>query len=143
MNSYHRVPAALSVLSYLFLFFGVWSALIQIIQLVMLFRGSGLGIQPGIIGIWIYRGLRRGSSGWRLCALYIVCSCIAIGLFGLGLPFFYDKPVLFNGWGHSWPMPAAVFLAIVMSWLLASVWAFWVLTRRDVPAWFLSAAPVS
>jgi hypothetical protein len=71
-----KIPLALSVVSYIFFFGGVVSML-QLLGGVALLLYSTVPFkivylfQPGIVCLWISRGLRRCSSGWRTCALVL------------------------------------------------------------------------
>jgi hypothetical protein len=136
MNSQHRIPTALSILSYLFLVYGLWSAIIQITQLYFALRGYGLGIHPEIISIWVFAGLRRRSPAWRICALVLIWLAILVPLLGLGYALVVGQPVLVNGWHQQYFISPLASAALVMPWLLLSIWAYRVLTRPDIRALF-------
>jgi hypothetical protein len=136
MNSQPRIPTALSVLSYLFLVYGLWGAAIQVIQLFLWLKGYGLGLHPEIICIWVFAGLRRRSRGWRVFALALIWLSIAVALFGSGYMLVFREPVAVNGWGHTRFVSPLVGVALTAPFLLLSFWAYWVLTRPDVRCLF-------
>jgi hypothetical protein len=65
MRHQQRPKAALSVVSYLFLFVGVLALILMVIHAAQGFFSFNFGI----LGIGIFAGLRRYSRIWRACAL--------------------------------------------------------------------------
>lgn len=90
MINTRQIPTALSVVSYIFLIWGIL-AIVGIIGNAI--KGS-LHLDFNILGFWIFVGLRRYSPGWRACALIfiwiVMIACAAAftyGLFGHGPAF--------------------------------------------------------
>ena len=142
MTNTRPIPTALSVISYVFLVWGIL-AVIGIIGKAV--RGS-FYLDFNILGFWIFAGLRRYSPGWRTCALVfiwltmIACAVGFIyGLFGHGPAFikifgkrYTDIPVI------SVSIFAAVFFAL-------EFWMYRILTRPRIRSLFYveSQTPVA
>ena len=129
MTQERNLPTPLTVVSYLFLLMGIMSAIEIIGELT---RGA-FRFDPGILGIWIFFGLRRCSPGWRTCALVfiwlgmiVLAMAFVYGFFGSGSTFikifgqhYADIPVI---WVSA---VAAVFFPL-------EFWMYRVLTRPHI-----------
>src|SRR5690606_32759624 len=95
----------------------------------------------GVLGIPIYFGLRRLSSGWRTCALVLLWISLLMSpvLFALGLA--ARSPAYFTLFGIRLAniSPVWVSVAAVVVFLL-SLWQYRVLTRPEIRSLFLRPA---
>lgn len=138
MSSPHQVPVALRVVAILFLIGGLGSA----VDVVMALYKGELYLNPGVLGIPTYFGLRAFSPGWRTWALVslwlgLIGASVAfvVGLLG-GLPAKFD---LF-GWRIAELPPYSMsIVAVATSALL--LWQYRVLTRPDIRRLFEVQAP--
>jgi hypothetical protein len=126
-------PAALKVVAWLFIAFGILAA----IEMVGgLFFGQ-VGLNFAVLGIWVGRGLLRLQSGWRTCALVFIWIAL------IGLPLAYLLAVTAGSQGrirvfnvtHS--APVWVVLIPVAAGFAVAVWEYRVLTRAEVRRLFL------
>src|SRR5437762_3541841 len=67
MRRHDNIPASLKIVAWLFILFGISSA-IEIV--VAIFQGR-LSFNFGVVGIFVGRGLLRLQPGWRTCALVL------------------------------------------------------------------------
>ena len=144
MTNARQIPSALSVVSYIFLVFGISSA-VEI--LVALARGS-FHFDLVILGLWIFFGLRRYSPGWRTCALVFIWSgliTIPIGvvlLLSASLLSGQGVEVVISGQRHEdisaiWVcIPLALFFSLVL-------WMYRVLTRPNIRSMFYDGSQKS
>jgi hypothetical protein len=138
MKDKRKIPTALSVVSYLFLFLGI-VAVVEII--IGATRGA---IHPNFyfLGIWIFSGLRRFSRGWRTCALVFTW----LGLIGLtfiiGCVLYDGGAVYFRPSDHKMvSIPLVWSLAITLPFFLLQMWQYRVLTRASVRNLFYQETP--
>lgn len=136
------IPRALRIVAVLHLLSGIVSA----VGTVLLLLQSHVYLDLGVLGIPIYYGLLRLSSGWRTCAL------VWLWLSMLTMPV-----VVLIAWLTNEPAPLRIFglqlsalspfsltvLSIPM--FLLALWQYRVLTRPDIRALFptvTAAAPL-
>ncbi len=143
MTNPRLIPVALSVVSWVFLTLAIL-AVIEIIGSAL--RGS-VHLDFNVLGFWIFFGLRRGSPGWRACALLFIWLAMIVfviwfiyGFFGSGPAFIkIFWPTLCQYSAHlGFRVIAAVFFAL-------DLWMYRVLTRPDICALFYpdSLTPVA
>jgi hypothetical protein len=137
MTNARQIPSTLSVVSYVFLVFGISSA-VEI--LVALARGS-FHFDCVILGFWIFFGLRRYSPGWRTCALvFIWCGLItsSIGVVLLLSVFVLGgrggEVIMFGQ--HYEHIPVIWFCIPVALFFSLQLWMYRVLTRTDIRSMF-------
>ncbi len=129
MTQERQIPTALKVVSYLFLYLGVFAAIDMIVRLTR----SDIHFDAGLLGFWIYGGLRRYSHGWRTCALVLIWIAF------ISLPIVIVWMLLSSG-----PAYLQVFGQLIADvskiWVLVpgvlvflvAFWEYRVLTRPDI-----------
>ena len=143
-SNQRELPIPLKITSWFFLFMGIMGLLWLIFGIKDLaelwarnFPFSFALVfhflfHPGILGFWIFLGLRKFSSGWRICALiaiwWIIIACLLILiylLFGAEFHIHPFDPRLINA-SKNW-------LLIKFSLgLLLVIWQWQILIRRDI-----------
>lgn len=130
------LPRSLRVVAAIQLLFGLSSAFGILFQL-----GQGrVNLDFGVLGIPIYFGLKRLSSGWRTCALVLlwVELIIASAMFFLGLA--AQPPAYFKVFGVGLASVSPLWLSIAALPLFAlALWQYRVLTRSEIRSLFLHA----
>jgi len=141
-----EIPASLTVASYLFFTAGV---LILTFNALIYYLGAPiqLNILLGIFTIFISRGLRRCSRGWRICALVVIWW----GFIGFAWTSYKLLSRYFQAVAHKpfdeypigiYATPAdklpVNFLVILVVLVLIQVWMYRVLTRPEVRELFYS-----
>ena len=132
MTTPPRLPLALQIVAWLFLFDGI-SAVITIFVCML---HNQIQLDFDVLGIFVFFGLRRLSSGWRTCALVLIYLClvlipiVAIISFGATTANIH----LLGITGPSIP-PFFVTLAAIF-WFGLALWILGVLKRPDVVALF-------
>jgi hypothetical protein len=133
MSTPGPLPLALRMVALLFLFQGICS----VITIVVCALNNRLQLDFGFLGIFIYFGLLRLSSGWRTCALVLTWIGLLlipiVMILSLGAP--HANINFFGITGPEIP-PFCVFLASFF-WFGLALWQLKVLNRPDVTALFI------
>jgi hypothetical protein len=139
------IPQRLSKLAYLYFLLGAWDIALGLFFIGLhMVTGAGTGnnlfttylalcIGSGFFLIGLSRGLRRGSRGWRICALFITLgglAAIAFRGYSLLAPYFQAH-------AHK-PLPELSSKSILLLFcaLLVQLWQYRVLTHPDVVDFF-------
>jgi hypothetical protein len=136
MSARAPLPLALRLVALLFLLGGISSVL----NIVVCALNNRLQLDFGVVGILVYFGLLRLSSGWRTCALVLIwigiigaitISIIAMLSFGLA-----RANINFFGIPGPETPPFFVFIPACF-WLALALWQLSVLKRPDIMALFI------
>jgi len=134
--SEHQIPVSLIILSYLFFLPGAVSfgfAILLLTLFVLLggptisgytVLGCAFGFANGIFWLLLSRGLRRGSRGWRTCALFFIWWGFIATAYGIGQYLLTHKTP-----DHE---TATAFLLECAFALVWQAWQYRVLTRPDI-----------
>src|SRR5262245_12705468 len=128
------LPRALRVVAVIQLLGGLYSVADMLLQLMW----NHVLFNIGVLGIPIYYGLRRLSSGWRSCALFFlwVGLVLAAGMFLFGL--IGRGPAYFGICGvRLASIPQVVLSIVALPLFFFFLWQYRVLTRPDIRALFL------
>ena len=130
MTQERNVPTSLSVVSYLFLLIGVMSAVEFLSELM---KGTFRFFDFGILGFWIFFGLRRCSPGWRTCALVFIW----LAMIGLAIPFVYgflgSGPAFIKIFGRRYAHIPVIWVSVVAAVLFPlELWMYRTLTRPNI-----------
>jgi hypothetical protein len=144
----NHIPKSLLIVSYLFLiqsilyfisvallmaiiFLSMFTQPVQLAFVLALFYGLGaiVTVLLGILFLKISRGLRRGSSGWRTCALVYLWLCLILVIFGTINYFFPIIPRTHSTTTSNWVEGSLVFLISALS--------IYILTRRKIKDFFI------
>ncbi len=133
MTQENKIPTSLSVVSYFFLFMGIMSANEFLGGLT---RGEFI-FDFGILGFWVFFGLRRYSPGSRTCALVFVW----LASIGLVIAFVYgllgSGPASIEIFGKRYADIPVIWLSIVSAiFLPLEIWKYRVLTRPNIRSMF-------
>jgi hypothetical protein len=133
MTNTRQLPTALSVVSYIFL---VWGILAVIGVVGNALRGS-FYLDFNILGFWIFFGLRRYSVPWRTCALVfiwlVMIGCAAAFVYG----FVGDSPAFIKIFGKRYANIPVIWVSIVSAMFFAlEFWMYRVLTRPSIRCMF-------
>lgn len=138
-----EIPAGLSIIAYLYFAAGVWLVAENAFLFYLVIHSNSGGFDPtqpvniwlacttalGLLFIGLSLGLRRGSRGWRNCALILIWIGFAdVGLhaYWLFAPYFHihtHRPII--------ELSTRAIL-ILVGCLLLGMWQYRVLTRLDV-----------
>jgi len=129
MTQARQIPTALSIVSYLFLISGIASVVDMIVRLT---RGE-LYLTLGILGVWIFFGLRRFSPGWRICALVFIWFGLILGPLVAIIALLHDGPADLKVFGERVAYVSPIWLAAAAAlFFLLALWQYRVLTRPDI-----------
>jgi len=127
------LPRTLRLVALLFLLSGISS----LISMVVGALNSQVRLEFGMIGIFVYFGLLRLSSGWRTCALALtllgVVMSPVMAILSLGAP----QKVNINIFGINSAMPSFFVVLASIFWFGLALWQWSVLKRPDVTALFI------
>lgn len=142
-----KIPKSLLIVTYLFfiqsslyflgaallmiiIFLSMFTQPVQLAFVLAVFYGFGAfaTMLLGILFLKVSRGLRRGSSGWRTCALVYLWLCLILLTFGIANYFFPILPRHHSVTTDNWLESGLVFLI--------STGSIYVLTRRKVKDYF-------
>jgi hypothetical protein len=131
-NRARPIPVALSIVSYLFLAFGLWT----LIDMAVGSMTGRLNFNFGILGIWIFGGLRRYSRGWRTCALLFTWLYLFIPPIVI-IYYFFGAPAYWQVFGHRFGSVSPLWsIVIAIVAFILALWQYWVLTRPDISRLF-------
>ena len=86
-----KIPVSLSIISYIFLIFGIVGTIIGLSGLANPMANATIlaviKVCLGMSYIWLSRGLRRCSRGWYIYALAIACFHLAAAIYVIYLHF--------------------------------------------------------
>jgi hypothetical protein len=131
------LPRDLRVVAVIQLVGGLASAVGMVVQLTR----NHLNLDFGVLGIPIYFGLMRLSSGWRTCALVFLWFSLILApvVFFVGLA--AQHPAWFGMFGVRLASVSPVWLSVAALLLFVlSLWQYRVLTRPGVRTLFLLPA---
>ena len=138
MTSQRQIPSTLSVVSYVFLAFGI----LAVIETIGHLMNHSVNVDLNILGLWIFAGLRRYSTGWRTCALVFIWPYL------LGCPILFFYGIFGHGTGYLaiFGRPYVHLPAIWTSYFAAASFAlqFWMyrtLTRPNIRGLFYVEPP--
>ena len=127
-----KIPVSLSIISYIFLIFGIVGTIIALSGLANPMANATIlpvtKICLGMSYIWLSRGLRRCSRGWYIYALAIACFHLVAAIYVIYL---YFGTQMFRGSSH--PFRLIFFLICILSF---DLWVFLSLLRRDIRGLF-------
>lgn len=137
--SEYPIPVSLVILSYIFFLpAGILFGAVFFLFVLAVFAGMPdlvsimplivIGFGFGMFWLLLSRGLRRGSRGWRICALIVIW----LGM----LTNAYDMGRFFLGFGTPPGESAQFFLIGSVLSLALGIWLLRVLTRPDIREWF-------
>jgi hypothetical protein len=128
------IPKALRVVAVIHLVGGLMSVARIVVQLT---QGT-IGLDLGVLGIPIYFGLMRLSSGWRSCALVFIWLGILLTpiIFVIGLKSGLPGQLHIFGVPVGSISPIWISVASVL-WFLLNLWQYRVLTRDDIKRLFV------
>lgn len=132
MNASGTLPRALRIVAWLFLFGGI-NSLLTIIVCAM---NGQLQLDFGVVGIFVFFGLKHLSPGWRICGLVILALNMVlmpiIAVLGLIAPEGH-----FDLFGqHIASIPPPLVSLVCLGWFALSIWEWRVLTRPEVAVLF-------
>ena len=122
-------PRSLTAVAWLFILTGVLAVGSTVLQAF----GGALSLNIAVLGIPGGIGLLRARRGWRT---FCLCSLWVFGVssvFLVGTAIFAPQKIYFSGFGR--PYPEFAMLVAVAS-ISISVWAYSVLTQKEVRAIF-------
>jgi hypothetical protein len=124
-----NIPTPLNVVAYLFLLMGIMSAFEILGELT---HGT-IRFGFGVLGIWIFFGLRRYSPGWRTCALVFIW----LGMIGLAIAFIYgflgSGPAFITVFGRRYADIPVIWISVGAGLFFPlEFWMYHVLTRPDI-----------
>ena len=131
------MPRALRIVAVIQLLYGVSAALSAVVLLLQ----SHISLNASVLGIPIYYGLLRFSSGWRTCALVLLwfgmLSTPVLILMGL----MAETPAHLRVFGMSVAAVSPLWFAVasILGFML-DVWQYRVLTRPAIRALFPATA---
>jgi hypothetical protein len=131
------IPRSLRVVAVIQLLSGLSSVAGILVHLTQ----NHINLDFGVLGIPIYFGLRRLSSGWRTCALVFLWFGLLVApvIFFLGLV--AHSPAYFQFFGIRFASISPVWLSIAaVPLFLLSLWQYRVLTRPGIRSLFLHPA---
>jgi hypothetical protein len=129
MAQERQIPTALSIVAYLFLVFGVLTAIDMIFRLT---RGE-IYLDAGILGIWIFAGLRRYSRGWRTCALVVIWIAFIVLPLAIVYALFEGGPAHLEVFGQRVASVSPGWVVVVAALFFPlEIWQYRVLTRPDI-----------
>lgn len=112
-----------------------------VVGILMRLTANHLILDFGVLGIPIYFGLMRLSSGWRTCALVFlwISMLMALVLFSLGLA--SHAPAHLQVLGARVASISPVWLSVAsIPYLVFMLWQYRVLTRPEIARLFLQPA---
>ncbi|HLA85243.1 MAG TPA: hypothetical protein VJL29_10645 [Thermoguttaceae bacterium] len=112
-------PLGLRVVAFLFILTGVLSATDIVLSMVK--GGLVLNLNPGVLGIFIGRGILRRSEWWRSCGAF--CLFLVLGMIALGLILCGVFKVFPPGGGHV-EFPSFGSLCAIVVIAAIAFWAF-------------------
>ena len=128
MTKERNIPTVLSVVSYIFLILGVLSATDTIVQLS---KGS-IHLSSGILGLWIYAGLRGCSRSWRTCALATIWIGMTFSAI-LAILCFLGNRLPYTIFGNRTKPDSPAWMAVLATlFFVLELWQYRVLIRPDI-----------
>ena len=135
MTLERQIPKSLSIVSYLFLIYGI----LMVIDTVCRFTRAEVHFDTGILGIWIFGGLRRYSRGWRTCALVLIWIDLIVSPLLVIYSVFGNQPAYFMIFGLLYASVSAIWVMMVaVGFFSLALWQYRVLTRPDIRRLFYS-----
>jgi hypothetical protein len=128
------IPKALRVVAVIHLVVGLMS----VARIVLQSTQGIIGLDLGVLGIPIYFGLLRLSSGWRSCALLFIWFWILLApiIFVLGIE--SRLPAQLHTFGIAIGSISPIWISVAsVPWLALNLWQYRVLTRDDVKPLFV------
>lgn len=136
MKDVRSIPIALSVVAGLFLVVGIAGLAGTAAEF---FHGR-VHVYGEILGIPIFFGLLRRSSGWRICALVALWLSLIELAGGIIAPIFVRAPFSLHYFGLDFSAVQPAGLAVICALLLPLIiWPYRVLTRLEIRDYFSSA----
>jgi hypothetical protein len=119
------LPAALVVVAWLFIGFGVWTIILMVAE----WTHNGMSFNLMCLGVFVGPGLLRLKRGWRIVALVLLWMTI-IGQPLLLLAMLGGAPYRFHLLGR----PATVTESVIIQSVtyVGAIWCYLILIRRDI-----------
>jgi len=138
MTQKRHIPTSLAVVSFLFLFLGILSA----VEIIGEATKGSLQLDFGVLGIGIFFGLRRFSPGWRRCALVFIW----LGMITLAVFFVYGfvghGPAFIKVFGQRHADIPVIWVSVVAAvFFPLEFWMYRVLTRPKIRILFQVDSP--
>ena len=95
-----------------------------------------LQLDFGVIGIFVYFGLLRFSSGWRTCAFVLLAFSLVMLPIIAVLGFVAPEGHLDLFGQHVMPIPPPLVSLLMLPWFALALWKWNVLTRPEIAVLF-------
>jgi hypothetical protein len=132
VNLVEPTPRALRIVAWLFLLGGLNSVL----TILVCALHNQLQLDFGVIGIFVYSGLLRFSSGWRTCALVLLALALVMLPIIAVLGFVAPEGHLDLFGQHVMSIPPPVVSILMIPWFALALWEWNVLTRPEITTLF-------
>lgn len=130
-----KIPISLSIISYIFLAFGIILTLAGcgglLGPMINLPAGPFIRIALGLSYIWLSRGLRRCSRGWYIYAVVMACFHLLAAIYVICR---YFGPLILHGSTHSYRL-----ISLLIFDLSIDAWVLLTLLRLDIRNLFSNA----